>query len=284
MDVLLEQPIPYLVCRQEVYLKNSVDWDLVRRDVKGPNWNEITRFPCPISSLNESLLRVTGGKVSKQTIVVRTNDKPWFDGRCVFAHRAKKRAYRVQPRRRPQEDCVEYRVARRHTQLVYEDAERAFIKQSKSPLANASNLREWWSTANTAVFHSSSSLLPFFDKGGKLIWSVDEKVSLFSEHFDTKQSGDSYQQPQSCDPSLVLCSVSFRSSFIRSLLLVWILTVEMILMKCSHFFTSRWHENWHLRKLYLLGTGLKGVVSGMFEITRCCPCAKRIFFLACWRV
>ena len=58
IDVVLQQPIPNLVCRQEVYLKNSVDWELVRGDVKDLDWIEIIRSPWPVSSLNEVLLRV----------------------------------------------------------------------------------------------------------------------------------------------------------------------------------------------------------------------------------
>ena len=37
IDVVLEQPILHQVCKQEVYFKNSVDWELVREDVKGLN-------------------------------------------------------------------------------------------------------------------------------------------------------------------------------------------------------------------------------------------------------
>ena len=54
--------------------------------------------------------------------MVRTGDKPWFDDRCVLAHRAKKRAYRPWSRSRKQADWEEYSVASRHVQLVYEDA------------------------------------------------------------------------------------------------------------------------------------------------------------------
>ena len=43
---VMEQPIPHMVCRQEVYPKNSVNWELVR-DVKGLNWNGIIRSSCP---------------------------------------------------------------------------------------------------------------------------------------------------------------------------------------------------------------------------------------------
>ena len=35
--VVLEQPTPHLVCRQDVYLKNYVNWELARGDVKGFN-------------------------------------------------------------------------------------------------------------------------------------------------------------------------------------------------------------------------------------------------------
>ena len=61
IDVVLEQPIPHLVCSQKVYLKNFVDCDLVKWDVKGLNWNKSIRSPCPVSSLNRHcwvLLRI----------------------------------------------------------------------------------------------------------------------------------------------------------------------------------------------------------------------------------
>ena len=45
------------------------------------------------------------------------------------------------------------------------------------------------------------------------------KTSLFSVHFDAKQCRDRFQQPHPCDPSPVLCSVTFCSNFVLSLLL-----------------------------------------------------------------
>ena len=52
-----------------------------------------------------------------------------------------------------------------------------------------------------------------------LVRSAYKKASIFSAHSDAKQSRDSFHQPHSCHPSSVLCSVAFRSCFIRSLLL-----------------------------------------------------------------
>ena len=122
---VLNQPIPHLVCRREVYFKNSVDWELDRGNVKGLNWNRIIRFPCPVSSINEALMRVNRDRVPKQTIEARTGDNLWFDDRCVLAHRAKQKAYKVRGRSRKQADWEEYRVARRRDQLAHECAVHA---------------------------------------------------------------------------------------------------------------------------------------------------------------
>ena len=193
---------------QEVYLKISVEW--VRGDVKGLIWNGIIRSPCPVSSLSKALLRVIRDRVPKQTIVFRTGDKPCFDDRCGLAHHAQQGACRVWSRRMTQADWEEYRVARRHGQLVYEDAERAFTERSKSFLTNTLNQRKWWYTVKSAVFGTSSSLPPLIDRGGKLVWSAVEMASLFSAHSDSKQRRDHFQQLHSFAPSPVLCSVTFR--------------------------------------------------------------------------
>ena len=86
---------PHLECRQEVYLKNSLGWELVRGDVTGLNWNGIIRSPCPVSSLNEALFLVIRDRVLKRTIVVRPRDRPWFHDRCALPRCAKQRAYTV---------------------------------------------------------------------------------------------------------------------------------------------------------------------------------------------
>ena len=151
--------------------------------------------------------------------MVRTGYKSWFDDRCVLPHRRKQRAYRVWSRSRSQADWEEHWVVRRHAQHVYVETERAFNEWSRVLLINAPNPRKWWSTVKTAVVGANSRLPPLLDKESRLVWSVDEKASLFSAHFEAKQCRDSFQQPHSCDPTPVLYSVAFRSSSLCSLLL-----------------------------------------------------------------
>ena len=57
--------------------------------MKGLDWNKIIRFSCLVSLLNEALLHVSSGRVSKPMILARMGGKPSFDDRSVHAHCAK---------------------------------------------------------------------------------------------------------------------------------------------------------------------------------------------------
>ena len=152
MDTVREQPVPHLVCRQEIGLKNAVDWKLVRGDVKGLHCNKIIKPSCPVSTLNEALLHVVTNRVPKRMTVARTGNQPWFYDQCVVTHRAKQRAYRVWSCSRIQHDWEGYTVACRRAQHMYVEAERAFNERRRALFTSAPSLRKWWATAKTAVF------------------------------------------------------------------------------------------------------------------------------------
>ena len=186
-------------------------------------------------------------------------------------------------RSRTQADWEEYWVARRHAQHVYVKTERAFNERSRALLMDALNPRKWWSTVKTAPFVTSSSLPPLVNRGGRLVWSADEMASLVSAHFDANQCRDNIQQPHSCDPSPVLYSaVAFRSCSIRSLLQdldpysgndpdsMFPFVCKQVARELTSKFAVIFR---HLVKF-----------SGMLEVSRCCLCAKAIFFLESWRL
>ena len=144
-------------------------------------------------------------------------------------------------RSRAQIDQEEYRVVRRYAQLAYKDTER-----SKLFLTNSPNPRKCWSPVKTAVITASFSLPPF----------VDRRVSW---------SGQQMRKPHCFWPTVTLNSteIVFCLRILVTLLRycvlspsglslivvcfwIWILMVEMILMECFYFFTSRWFGSWHL--------------------------------------
>ena len=85
-----------------------------------------------------------------------------------------------------QADWEEHRLARRHAQPVYCEAEQKFNEKIRALLTSAPNSRKWRATIKTAVFGASSCLPPLVDRGGGLVWSSGEKALWFLVHFDAK--------------------------------------------------------------------------------------------------
>ena len=53
---------------------------------------------------------------------------------------------------------------------------------------NVESPHKWWSTLKSAVFSSSSSLLPLVSEGGGLVCELVGMADLLLDHFDSKQS------------------------------------------------------------------------------------------------
>ena len=61
---------------------------------------------------------------------------------------------------------------------------------------NAHSPHKWWSTHKSAVFGSSSSVLPLVSEGGGLVCeSVGKADDLLLDNFDSKQSREAVDQP-----------------------------------------------------------------------------------------
>ena len=71
-----------------------------------------------------------------------SGNKLWFDDRCVLAHRAKQRVYRMLSSGKTQADWEVYRVARCRAQHVDVEAEKAFDERSRALLADAPSPRK----------------------------------------------------------------------------------------------------------------------------------------------
>ena len=92
----------------------------------------------------------------------------------------------------------------------------------------------------TAVFGASSSLPSLVDRPGKLVWSAEEKASLFSVHFHAKQCSMIVFSSRKLVTLHRYCVwLPSGLALFEVCYWIWILMVEMIQMICVHFFTSR---------------------------------------------
>ena len=84
---------------------------------------------------------------------------------------------------------------------------------------NVQSPHKWWSTLESAVFSSSSSLPPLISVGGGMVFESVGKTDLLSDHFDSKQSREAVDLLLTCYPSPSLTTFALRSSEVRRLLL-----------------------------------------------------------------
>ena len=111
---------------------------------------------------------------------------------------------------------VRYQVRANET---YSEAKCQFSDRNSDVLMNVQSSHKWWSTRKSAVFGSSSSLVPLVSEGGGLVCESVSKADLLSDHFDSKQSREAVDLPLTCHPSPSLNTFAFRSSEVRRLLL-----------------------------------------------------------------
>ena len=66
---------------------------------------------------------------------------------------------------------------------------------------NALFPHKWWYTIKSTVFGSSLSFHPLVGGSGGLVYESIGKVDLLSDHFDSKQSMESFDLTLTCHPS-----------------------------------------------------------------------------------
>ena len=77
---------------------------------------------------------------------------------------------------------------------------------------------------------------PLVSEGGGLVCESVGKADLLSDHFESKQSREAVDRPQTCHPSPSLTTFAFRSSEVRRLLLDLTFMVALTLWVCFLFF------------------------------------------------
>ena len=217
--VKVSQSVPAYDVRRTVFRKSAVDWSLVRDDVDNLSWSTIFRSSDPVSSLNESISDIIARRVPTCVISYRSRDAPWFTAECRRAYDTKQTAYREWTRSRSQNSWNNYQLARAEAGNVYEAAKQVHFARSRDVLSEATSSHHWWNTLKSSLFGSSSTLPSLLGARGSLISSPGDKAELLSRHFDSKQSRDVFDVPDTCYPEPLCCSFAFRSSVILRLLL-----------------------------------------------------------------
>ena len=218
IGIQVTQPIQPVVSEGVVFLKNRVDWSLVRQDVMGMQWRAIYGAVCPVTALNTSLNAIIERRVPTRNIKFRSQSKPWFNDECQRAKRAKDVAYRKWTRDRTRSNFESYTSQRQLTERIYSRAQALSHERTRDALGQSVRPRMWWSKLKSAVFGSDSGSPPIIDEGGSLVCDPKAKACALSRFFDGKQCRDDITIPLSCHPEPKLNSFAFRSKDVLKIL------------------------------------------------------------------
>ena len=86
-------------------------------------------------------------------------------------------------------------------------------------LDDCASANVWWRTLKGHVFGAESDIPPLCSPGGALVSDAAGKAELLSTWFDSKQSRDIVELPQTCHHRPAFCVIAFRALEVKRHLL-----------------------------------------------------------------
>ena len=149
----------------------------------------------------------------------RGGDAAWFDGDCRRAFELKQSAYHRWCRNRSAENWDLFCQARGTANRLYAAAKARYSADCRRNLDDCASANAWWRTLKGHVFGAESDIPPLCSPGGALVSDPAGKAELLSTWFDSKQSRDIVELPQTCHPRPAFCGIAFRAREVERYLL-----------------------------------------------------------------
>ena len=153
------------------------------------------------------------------TVRRRGGDAVWFDTDCRRAFEFKQSAYHRWCRNRSAENWDLFCQARGTADRLYAAAKARYSADCRRNLDDCASANAWWRTLKGHVFGTESDIPPLCSPGGALVSDPAGKAELLSTWFDSKQSRDIVELPQTCHPRPVFCGIAFRAREVERYLL-----------------------------------------------------------------
>ena len=218
-NIKINQFVPNVSFSRKIYLKSRADWDSIHSDLLNLDWCSIYRHNDVASCLNDHLVNIIERRVPTRILKFRIKDKAWFNDECRQAYNEKQSAYRLWSNNKSDLCWRNFTRLRAEAQSIYDAAEREYNNGIKETLSSTNQPHKWWSTLKAALFGVDSSMPPLLKVDGSVTHCPKEKADLLADIFDSKQSNESIDLPQTCFPDVKLSSLAFRSREVKQLLL-----------------------------------------------------------------
>ena len=143
------------------------------------------------------------------TVRRRGGDAAWFDGDCRRAVELKQSAYHRWCRNRSAENWDFFCQAKGTANRLYAAAKAHYSADCRRNLDDCASAIAWWRTLKGHVFGAESDIPPLCSPDGALVSDPPGKAELLNTWFDSKQSRDIVELPQTCHPRPAFCGIAF---------------------------------------------------------------------------
>ena len=196
---------------RRIPLKSRVNWNAVCEALSGLNWRSIFRSPTMVHDFDREVSGIMERFVPMVTVRKRGGDAAWFDGDCTRAFELKQSAFHRWCRNRSAENWDLSCQARGTANRLYAAVKARYSADCRRNLDDCASANAWWRTLKGHVFGAESDIPPLCSPGGALVSDPAGKAELLSTLFDSKQSRDIVELPQTCHPRPAFCGIVFRA-------------------------------------------------------------------------
>ena len=218
IKIEVNQHIPNCTFMKTVWLKSRANWDALAAECDAINVTAILRSENSMRALNHVLLEACNRHIPRKTILLRTNDQPWFDESCRRAHHRKQTLFHVWRRNRSQLNYLNFSEVRREANRIFHEAEKRYNQKLKTQLQEVTQDHLWWTKLKSSIFGSSTLIPPLLSGDGKLLVDSNNKAELLNETFSAKQSNEDVVILSGCHPEPHLTKFAFRSRDVKKIL------------------------------------------------------------------
>ena len=195
------------------------DWNAVCEGLSGLNWRSIFRSPTMVHDFDREVSGIMEQFVPMVNVRRRGGDASWFDGDCRRAFELKQSAYHRWCRNRSSENWDLFCQARGIANRLYAAPKAPHSADCRRNLDDCASANAWWRTLKGHMFGAESDIPPLCSPGGALVSDPTGKAELLSTWFDSKQSRDIVELPQTCHPRPAFCGIAFRAREVERYLL-----------------------------------------------------------------
>ena len=142
-----------------------------------------------------------------------------FDGDCRRAFELKQSGYHRWCRNRSAVNWDLFCQARGTANRLYAAVKARYFANCRRNLDDRASANAWWHTLKGRVFRAESDILPLCSPSGALVSGPAGKAELLSTWFDSKQSRDIVELPQTCHTRPAFYGIAFRAREVEQHLL-----------------------------------------------------------------